>query len=195
MMQPEPEKKKGFLDSLPKLGRVSQLVLLIGIFVVIFAGLLLLNRNLETTKTALTGNLANMNKILTIDQTPKAKYEAELAQTKAATEAVTALFPASDQAPEIVDTLLELASLNDISVTQTKTSSAQAKGAIGPTLSVDITLRGQVPKFQNFLLDVDSKFPTAQINKLTYTIASGTETYDTAGLTLDIICYDSDTSK
>jgi len=173
------EKKKGVLDRLPKIGRASQLVLILIIFVAILVALWAINEKLlETTKDNLTNTLNNLQKIVGVGVTPKAKYEAELLQIKAETEAARAVFPTTTQAPEIMDTLLQLAEDNDLSVIQTKISMppppAKGKTAttadipIGPILSIELALKGQIPKFQNFLLGLDSKLPTAQIKSLSF---------------------------
>ena len=193
MIQPEApeEKKKGLADKLPKIGRLSQLILLIGVFLIIFIPLLLLNQQQPKKQNELKATLANLNSILAVEETPKAKLEAELAQVEAETEAIRATFPSINQSPEIIDTLLEMAELNDIYVTQTKVSSSEPEGAIGPTLIIQITLNGQVPKFQNFLLALDNKFPTSQITKLFFTIVGEEGVEDHANITIDILCYES----
>lgn len=190
MMQPESEQKKGILDRLPKLGRISQLVLIIGIFLIIFVVLLFTNNQQQSTRNSLEATLSNLQKVSTVEQTPKAKYEAELAQLTAETEAAKAVLPSTSNTPEILDTLLDMAELNDIYVTQTKVSTATQKGAIGPVLTIDLGLTGQVPKFQNFLLALDDRLPTSQITQLTFTIASGEATEDTAKISISILCYE-----
>jgi hypothetical protein len=191
MLQPEtPEKKKSFLDRLPKLGRVSQLVLLIGGFLVIFIPIWVINQQQPEQQTELRATLANLEKILAVEETPKAKLEAELAQIKAETEATKAIFPNASQSPEILDSLLNLAELNDIYVTKTQVSTSQPKEAIGPVLTLNLTLKGQVPKFQNFLLALDNKLPASQIKQLTFTIAGEEGEEDTASITIDISCYE-----
>src|SRR4030042_1735540 len=191
MVQPEQEeKKKGILDRLPKLGRVSQLILLIGGFLIIFIPLWLINQQQPAKQAGLYATLANLQKIVAVSETPKAKFEAELAQVTAETEATKAAFPSSSQAPEIIDRLLELAELNYIYVTQTKVSMGTAIKSVGPVLAVELGLQGQVPKFQNFLLALDTKLPTAIITQVSFTVASGAEAEDTGKVTLEILCYE-----
>jgi len=190
MIQPEPEKKKGLLDRLPKMGRISQLVLLIGVFLILLIPLIVINNQQPAKQIELKATLANLNKILAVEETPKAKLEAELTQTKAETEAAQAIFRNTSQSPEIIDSLLELAELNDIYVTQTKVSTSQPKEAIGPVLTITLGLKGQVPKFQNFLLALDDKLPTFQIKQLTFTVAGEEGEEDTASITIDILCYE-----
>ena len=191
MIQPEtPEKKKGFLGRLPKMGRISQLVLLISVFLILFIPLMLINNQQSAKQIELKATLANLNKILAVEETPKAKLEAELAQINAETESAKAIFPDTNQSPEIINSLFELAELNDIYVTQTRVSISQPKGAIGPILNIQLGLKGQVPKFQNFLLALGDKLPTSQLTQVTFTIAGEEGEEDAASITIDILCYE-----
>ena len=191
MIQPETtEKKKGLADRLPKLGRLSQLILLIGVFLIIFIPIWFIDQQQSKKQNELKATLANLDRILAVEETPKAKLEAELAQVTAETEATKALFPNPNQSPAIINSLLELAALNDIYVTQTKVSTSQAKEAIGLTLTIQLGLKGQVPKFQNFLLALDSKLPTSQIKQLNFNIVGEEGEEDTASITIDILCYE-----
>jgi hypothetical protein len=189
-MQPaEPEKSKGFLERLPKLGRISQLVLLIGIFLVIFVPLYIINQRQPETQTGYETTLANLQRIISVEQTPKSKYEADLAKATADAAAAKAAFPAPNQAPEILDKLLELAQSNDLYVTSTSVASSTSTGGIGPVLTFTIGLKGQIPKFENFMLALDTKLPTSQINQYTFTVATSEQEYDTATIGIDVLCY------
>jgi preprotein translocase subunit YajC len=191
MIQPETtEKKKGLSDRAPRIGRLSQLILLIVVFIIIVAALWFINNKQSERQAELKSTLASLDRILTVEQTPKAKLEAELAQVTAETEATKAVFPSFNQSPAILDSLLKLVELNDIYVTQTKISTFKSENAIGPTLTVELKLRGQVPKFQNFLLALDSEFPTSKIKNVYFTIAGPEGEEDNATITIDILCYE-----
>jgi hypothetical protein len=183
------EGKKGFLDRLPKLGRVSQLVLLIGIFLLIFVPLFVINQKQPETQTGYQNTLVNLQRIISGEQTPKAKYEADLAQATADAAADRASFPAPDQAPEILDKLLEMAEDNDIYVINTSISSTTPKGSIGPVLTFTLGFKGQIPKFENFMLALDTKLPSSQIRQFTFTTAATEQEYDTASIAIDVLCY------
>jgi len=189
MLQPEGEKKKGFLDRLPKLGRISQLVLVIGIFLLVFIPLFIINQHQPETQAQLNASLSNLQKIVSIQQTPKAQFEADLAQASADTEAAKAAFPDSKGVPQMLETLRKLADDNDIYITATKVSTATPKGGIGPVLTVTLNLKGQVPLFQNFLLGLDTKLPTSQITKVTFTMATVEGEYDTATIVINVQSY------
>jgi hypothetical protein len=189
MLEPGQEKKKGFLDRLPKLGRISQLVLVIGIFLVIFVPIFVINQQQPERQSQLEATLSNLQKIVTTVQTPKAKFEADLAQATADTEAAKAAFPGSQASPQILDTLRKLADVNDIYITATKVSTSTPAGSIGPILTVTLNLKGQVPLFQNFLLGLDTKLPTSQIKQVRFTITGVEGEYDTATVVMDILSY------
>jgi hypothetical protein len=191
MMQSEaPEKKKkGVLDRLPRLGRISQLVLVIGVCLVVFVALWFISNQLTTKQNELKGTWPNLQRILSTAQTPKDKFEAELAQATAGSEAAKAVYPRPNQAPEILDSLLELAEVNDIYFTGTQVATSTPTGSIGPVLTITLNLKGQVSLFQNFLLGLDTKLPTSQIKQVTFTITGAEGEYDTATVVMDVLCY------
>ncbi len=188
MTEPGQERKKGILERLPKMGRISQLVLIVGIFLLIFIPLFIINQQQPQRQAQLNSSLANLQKIVSVQQTPKAKFEADLAQATAATEAAKASFPSPQGSPQILDSLLELADANDINVTATKVATS-SPGGIGPVLTISLNLKGQVPKFQNFLLGLDTKLPTSYIRQFAFSVATKEGEYDTATVVIDVQCY------
>lgn len=190
MIQSGQEKKRGIADRLPKLGRVSQLFLIIGGFLILFIPLWLLHQQQPAKQAELTTTLARLQKMLATEETPKAKLEAELHKLQSEIEAAKASYPSITQAPEIIDSLLALARENDIKVTSTRVSTSRPAKALGPVLTVELGLLGQVPKFQNFLLTLGDTLPTSQINRASFTIAPKEGEYDHATITLEIQCYE-----
>jgi len=196
MIRPEePEQKKSFLDRLPKLGRVSQLMLIIGIFVILVIPLGMVYVQQPARQIQLKGALSNLERILEAPTTEKENLERELSKAEAELEAARAAFLSPDQSPEIIDRLLELAESNDIDVTQTQVSVVEEEdtdeGASQyPVLTFKIYLEGQVPKFQNFLLALDAALLTAEVKEVTFTIAEEEGEEDTASITIDVSCYE-----
>ena len=196
MIRPEePEQKKSFLDRLPKLGRVSQLMLIIGIFLILVIPLGMVYVQQPARQIQLKGALSNLERILEAPRTEKENLERELSKAEAELEAARAAFLSPDQSPEIIDRLLELAESNDIDVTQTQVSVVEEEdtdeGASQyPVLTFKIYLEGQVPKFQNFLLALDAALLTAEVKEVTFTIAEEEGEEDTATITIDVSCYE-----
>jgi hypothetical protein len=56
-------------------------------------------------------------------------------------------------------------------------------------LTFTLGLKGQIPKFENFLLALDTRLPTSQIKQFTFTVAGVGEEYDTASIGIDVLCY------
>ena len=195
MIRPEePEQKKSFLDRLPKLGRVSQLMLIIGIFLILVIPLGMVYVQQPARQIELKGTLSNLERILEAPTTEKENLERELSKAEAELEAAKAAFLSPDQSPEIIDRLLELAASNDIDVTQTQVSVSEEDADEGasqyPVLTFKIYLEGQVPKFQNFLLALDAALLTAEVKEVTFTIAEEEGEEDTASITIDVSCYE-----
>ncbi|UCH51682.1 MAG: hypothetical protein JSV54_02695 [Chloroflexota bacterium] len=172
--QAEEQKKQGVLDRLPKMGRVSQLILLIGVFLLIFIPLWMINKDQPEEQAKLNTTLANLQKILSVQQTPKEKYEDELAALTAGTAANKAAFPKSSQSPEILDDLMELAEVNDVYVIQTKVSTTTSDQSDSswpiegnwPILTMQFGFVGPCPNIQNILLALGDQLPTSQITEI-----------------------------
>ena len=199
MIQPEePEKKKGksLIDRLPKLGRVSQLSLVVGVFLIVSVPLWVIYQQQPAKQAELKSTLANLENILETEETPKGKLEAELKKAEAEKEAAIAEFDDPDRSPEIIDNLIKLAELNDIDVTRTQVSTSKkilTAGKVKTEFSVltfNISLKGQVPKFQNFLLALDDEFPTSEVKQVSIGVAADEGEEDTAHLIINVFCYE-----
>ena len=197
MIQPETsKKKKGLRNRLPKLGRVSLLLLIVGIFLVIFVPMWRIYQQQPAKQADLKVTLSNLEKILSAERSSKGKLEVELNQAEAQLEVARAAFPNPDQSPEIIEGLLKLAESNGIYVTGTKIAASQralskTEGAIKwSVLTYDISLKGQMPKFQNFLLVMGRELPTAQVKGVTFQIAAKEGEEDTASLKIEVFCYE-----
>ena len=198
MIKPEPKKeKKSLVERLPKVGRASRVALIVGIFAIVFVSLIFVGQQQAPRQAQLKKDIATLQRGLgtgTITE-PREKLEAQIRQVEAETEAARALFPTSDQMPEIMDGLLKLAQANDVDVTNTGITITQKPLAIGgkqiayDVFTFQLALRGQVPDFQNFLLALDDRLPTSQISQVNITVAAEASEEDTAAVTVDVYCY------
>lgn len=194
------EKKKGVLERLPKLSRASQTILIIAMLVAMFLPTYLIYYQQPKTRATLQASLASLQKVLAVEETPKAKLEAELMRIEDETVSARASYPDASQVPELVNRLMALAKKNGATVTGTKVTITtlpppKEKSKTAPTeridtiLNIDLNLKGQVPHFQNFLLALDKEFPTTRIRKVAFTIHSEEGEEDTCELSLLIMCY------
>jgi hypothetical protein len=195
--KPQKKKRKGLTGKLPKLGRAGQLGLIVGVFLIIFVPTWLVYQQQPERQAELKTTLSNLERILAISQTPKEKLQTELNEAEGGLEVSRPVFPSINQSPEIGDKLLGLAKANDISVTGTKMSVSpralsKDKGAIEwSVLTFEMNLKGQVPKFQNFILALDNEFPTCQVAGATFTTAEKEGEEDRATIKIEVFCYES----
>ena len=199
MIRPEkPEEQKTWLDKLPKLGRVSQLILLVGIFLIAFIPLWVIYQQQPSKQASLGQELSLLQRILAVPETQapsKDKLGAELSQLEKEAESNKEHFPNPDQGTEIIDRMLDIAQSNDIDITQTQTSTSlqsideDKDETEWVVLTIEIDLTGQVAKFQNFLLDIDEELPTCEVNTIDFTLAVDETDEDTANLKIDVFCY------
>ena len=198
MIQPEgTEQEKSFEQKLPRLGRVSQLVLIVGIFLILVIPLGMVYLQQPVMQAQLQAGLAEAeDKLMALETeiTDREILERKLVQAEAQLEAAREVYPDPDQSPEIIDCLLGLAESNDIDVTKTQVSIPEEETDEGtsqyPVLTFAIYLDGQVPKFQNFLLALDAALPTAEVKDVKFTIAEEEDEEDTASITIDVSCYE-----
>jgi len=198
------KKKKGILDRLPRLSRASQTILILAMLVAMFVPTYLIYYQQPRTRASLQASLASYQKILAVEETPKARLEAELKKTEQEAIAVKASYPDPVKMPELVERLIGLAKENGITVTGTKVNvttlpppkeTSKDKGKTTPTeridtiLNIELGLKGQVAMFQNFLLALDKEFPTTRIKKVSFTIRSEEGQEDTSELSLLVLCY------
>jgi len=199
MIQPEPKKKqkKSIAEQLPKMGRASRIALIVGVFLIVFVSLIFVGNQQASRQAELRKNIVTLQRGLSTgtQADSQAKLEAQIRQAEAETEAARAVFPVADQAPEILDRLLRLAQANEVSVTRTSMAMSQRAIAIGgkqvkyDVFTFQLSLKGQVPKFQNFLLALDDKLPTSQISAVNITVAAKETEEDTASVTIEVLCY------
>ncbi|GEM_PF-2162951 len=196
------KKKKGILERLPRLSRTSQTILILAMLVSMFLPTYLVYYQQPKMRATLQASLASLQKVLAVEETPKARLEAELKKVEEETATAKASYPDPSHIPELVNSLIGLAKENNTTVTSTKVSitklpppketdkkTSTPKKTVDTILNVDLNLKGQVAHFQNFLLALDKQFPTTRIKKVTFTIESEEGKEDACELSLQVLCY------
>ncbi|OGN91722.1 MAG: hypothetical protein A2Z75_03025 [Chloroflexi bacterium RBG_13_50_10] len=56
-------------------------------------------------------------------------------------------------------------------------------------MTFTLGFKGQIPKFENFMLALDTKLPSSQIKQFTFTTAATEQEYDTASIAIEVLCY------
>ncbi len=162
------EQKKRFLDRLPKLGRASLFMLMAGVFLLFFVPMLLVNRQQASLQEAYRQELSNLQVILATPATEKERLEAENERAEAELAIAQELLLSSRQNIAIVEGIMDLAEQSDITIVSLETTEPKAEDQDPeyPFLTYKVSLQGQIPKFQNFLLamDQDARFKYSRVN-------------------------------
>jgi cell division protein FtsL len=198
MIEPQEERKaKPLAERLPKIGRVSQVILIVGILAIIIIALYVVGAQQAKQQDELRENITTLQRGVTAgtQEEPKDKMQAQIRQIEAETEAARAMFPEPDQLTEIMDKLIKLAKSYDIEVTGTGVTATKKKLTIGAVpveydvYTFSFSLQGMAPNFQNFLLALDNTAPTSRINQVTIKLATTENERDTATVSIDVYCY------
>ena len=203
MIKPkQPEEKKSLterlMQRLPRLGRMSQFLLVVGISSIVIITLWLVYQQQVPKRAELEATLATLQRTLAgapKQETSRDALNAQMRSFEAQTEAARAVFHTTSQGPEMLNKLLKIAQVYDISITKTEQSTSSQIVTIGankvtfPVLTFSLELKGQAADFQNFLLALGSKLPTSQIKDVTITLAAKEGEQDKANNTIDVFCY------
>ena len=190
----KPEKKETFIDKLPKLGSASQLLLLVGIFLILFIPMFIIYQQQPVKRDLLEHELSNLQTILAADMpTKQDELRAQIAATEADIEMAKESYPGCE-CHNIIDVLLMMADSSDIVITKTTTDMSDENEARSqyPVLTFEVYFTGQVPKFQNFILDLNDRFQTSVIKGVDFQIADKEGDEDIAILRIDVTCNKGD---
>jgi Tfp pilus assembly protein PilN len=179
------------LNKLPKLSRLSHVIVLIGVFAVILGGMLFLNNTQSSRYAELRSELTSLQVILAKPVTEKESIQTKIDKVEAEIESSKEVFPKLEQSTDIVNSLYDLAETNDVVITRATTvipDLEQVKTSY-PSLTFTLSMDGQVPKFLNFLLAVGDRYPTSEIREVSITIADEEGDEDNADITIDVHCY------
>jgi hypothetical protein len=164
---------------------------LCGIFLVVFIASLYFYYQQPARQAELEEELLSLQGIIEKPSTQKEVLEAELNKIEAELEAAKESFPQLEQSVYLVDVLYELAESNDIVITKAVTTLPDLieEPSRFPPLTFEISVTGQVPKFQNFILALGERFPTSQLTGYQIAIAEEEGEEDSAILTIVVSCY------
>ena len=184
--QPE---KKSFLNKLPRLSRVSQVLLIVGICAVFLVPSIIVNNQQQSKRIALEQELLNLENILSTPLTEKERLEAELNKTNAERETAIERFPKADPGIAIVQSLYDLADKNDLVITRIDTLTAEDESTEEQFLPLTfrIYVAGQISKVQNFLLDVNERYQTSVVRSALFIVMEGTGSEDAS--TIEFVIY------
>lgn len=180
--------KKTFISRLPRLSKVSQVLLIVGICAVFLVPSIIIKNQQQSKQAALQKELSNLENILSVPLTEKERLQAELNKVEADREIAIERFPKADPGIAIVQGLYELADKNDLVISRIDTLISEDKNTSDQfsVLSFRIYVTGQISKVQNYLLDINERYQTSVMTKALFIILEGTGSEDTATLDFDI---------
>jgi hypothetical protein len=186
------KKKPTLFSRLPKLGRLSQLILLVGIFLIILIPLILIQNQQKLEQTQYQEQVAMLQKILSTPYTQAATLEDQIRQADASLNLTRDKFPTIYYSREALNELFKIADSNGVDIVKAASTIGQVvitQGTVKttyPSLQCNLTVDGDSAKIQNFIIDI-KKMETCRINVVTFNMAMDINKVDEAILNLDIL--------
>jgi hypothetical protein len=135
--------------------------------------------------------LANLQTILAVPLTEKERLQAEINKAEAIRQVALESFPKLDPGVDIVEGLFELADKSDLVITYIETKlPKEDEESDYPYLIFTISITGQISKVQNFLLQVNDRYPTSVMKEAELVILEGQGLEDVSVLTMNISYLD-----
>jgi hypothetical protein len=186
------KQKPTLFSRLPKLGRVSQLVLLIGVFLIILIPLILIQNQQKLERNEYEQQIAMLQKILATPYTQAATLQDEISQAETTLNVVKNKFPTEYYAKEALNEMFDIADSDGVDIIKAESSIVDltiVEDAIQttyPSLLCDLSLEGDSAKIQNFLIDL-KELETCRFNVITINTAVDENSEDTAVISLHVV--------
>ncbi|GEM_PF-3564917 len=174
---------------MPKISRVSQLILVLGIFIIISGALFLVWREQVKAQENLRKELTLIQTLLSKPPPPPLAYlEAKIQATEAELKATEALFPKLEQSLEITESLVKLAEQFKLQVTgmSTRVTSTKIEKVDYQVINLELELQGSITSILSFINRLGKEFPTAEIASVSLTRAKTVREIDVGKINLHI---------
>jgi len=185
--------KSSILSKLPRLSNFVWLLIVCAV-VLIVALPMFLSTMFEFSSQELLRNqlvqLQNRYNDLQRQKISTAELSSEVDRLKVEIEKTAGTYPEISTGPEIMQILIDMAWKYDITITGMEVSQGTKKyGDIEyPLLIYTIKMSGQVPAFQNYLLDSGLRLPTAEVTSVVFEPAQSQGKLDKATITISVVC-------
>jgi cell division protein FtsL len=179
------------MSRVPRLSKLSKLLLIVGIFIIVMVPIVMVYRQQPVKRSEMEQELTNLQKILDVPLTEKERLQAEINKAEAVTEVAMESFPKLNPGVDIVEGLFELADKSDLIITYIETELPKEEEKKDyPFLIFKISITGQISKVQNFLLQVNDRYPTSVIKKAELIVRESEGLEDISILTINITYLD-----
>jgi acetolactate synthase small subunit len=187
------KQKPTFFSRLPKLGRISQLVIFIGVFLIILIPLIIIYNQQKLDQAGYEQEILLLKRILSTPYTQAATLEDEIRKAEASLNIVKNKYPTVYLAKESLNDLFKIADANDVDITRATTSISEntitddaSINITYPSMLCNLEIEGDSARFQNFLSDI-KKLETCRINAVIVNMATDENEEDKAILNLNIL--------
>ena len=178
-------------SKVPRLSKLSRLLLIVGVFIIIMVPIAMVYRQQPIKRSAMEQELTNLQKILAVPLTEKERLQAEISKAEAVKEVAEESFPKMNPGVDIVEGLFELADKSDLIINYIETELPdEGEETDYPYLIFTISITGQISKVQNFLLQVNDRYPTSVMKNAELVILEGEGLEDVSVLTVNISYMD-----
>ena len=175
----------------PRLSKLSKLLLIVGIFIIVMVPIAMVYRQQPIKRYEMEQELTNLQKILAVPLTEKERLQAEINKAEAVTEVAIESFPKVNPGVDIVEGLFELADKSDLIINYVETELPKEEEKKDyPFLIFKISITGQISKVQNFLLQVNDRYPTSVVKKAELIVFESEGLEDISVLTINITYLD-----
>lgn len=172
----EGKQKKNIMDRLPKLSRLSLLILFIGVFLIIIIPLILVQNTEKANQSDYRQQVQMLENIVANPATQVSALEEDIRRAETNLENYQNRFPEEINNTSAIDELVSLADLNNIYIVEL-TSSLQditvtkdKRKFVKPSLFCVVSVTGESANIQKFLIELD-KLPPCTINSVTISMA------------------------
>jgi hypothetical protein len=191
------DNKKSILSRIPKLGNTSQLIIIIGIFLIILIPMIIINLQQVPIQNQINKDIAAIQNILSTPLAQNADTIAEIKRTETEKLTLISRFASESSSSLIAEQLMQLAKKYNIVIGKLQTSSSQVSMVVSqnstktidfPAISILLTMQGQAAQFSNYLIALEA-VPSAKISSIDIHLAQNKGEDDSAIIKLDILIY------
>lgn len=153
---------------MPKISRLSQLLLVLGVFLIIFVALVTIWRGQVKTQENLRKDLAFVRTMLAKPMVTASDIEAKIKAAETERQAAEALFPKLEQSLEITDDLFQLANQCQLEVAGLSTSIIKKKidKIDYEVINLELKFEGQIADILSFIAKLKTELPTGEITSV-----------------------------
>jgi hypothetical protein len=192
----EGKQKKNIMDRLPKLSRVSLLIIFIGAFLIIIIPLIMVQNTEKAKQADYRQQVQMLENIVANPATQVSELENDIRQAETRLENYQSRFPEEINNADAIDELVSLADSNNVYIVELTSSlkditvtTPDNRKFVKPSLVCELSVAGDSSNIQKFLIELD-EVPPCTINSITMGMALTEADSDVAIINLQLLLRD-----